>query len=191
MALLSEVQERSWATDKYGDKVLSWKFDWRDDRIMAWINNFANISRKNVMDNVERLSIESDGKDSGRLKRSLFWQTWAASGGDSQVFEARYIYYAKFVELALGRGDTYIQPPDIPHKKWKPISMPDGRKRKARPFVVAEMRSQAQKFATFARKRFSFVGTMFLIYAMGNNKSAAAAYNRAAFWASKRDTFTR
>lgn len=191
MALLNEVQERSWATDKYGDNVLRWKWDWRDARIMAWINNFTKISRENVMENVERLGIESKGEDGGKLKRSLFWKTWAASGGDSQVFEARYIYYSKFVELALGKGNSYIQPPDIPHRKWGPIRMPDGRKRKARPFVVAEMRSQAQKFAAYARKRFSFVGTMFLIYAMGDNKSAAAAYNRAVFWAAKKEGFQR
>jgi len=186
-----DVNERSWATDKYGDNIKRWQWDWRDARIMAWINNFAKISRSNVMANVERLKIESDRKDHGQLKRSLFWKTWAASGGDSQVFEAEYIYYSKYVELALGKGDTYIQPPDIPHKKWGPIRMPDNRKRKARPFVVAEMRSQAQKFAAYARKHFSFVGTMFLIYAMGDNKSAAAAYNRAVFWEAKNEGFQR
>lgn len=197
MALLSEVQERAWATDKYGDNILRWRWDWRDTRIMAWINNFEKISRQNVMANYERLGIgayhdhQKKKKTPHQLKRSLKWRTWAASGGDSQVFEARYIYYAKYVELALGRGDTYIQPPDIPHRQWGPIRMPDGRMRKARPFVVAEMRSQAQKFAAFARKEFSFVGTMFLIYAMGNNKSAAAAYNRAVFWAAKKDTYQR
>jgi len=191
MALLSEVQERSWATDKYGDNVLSWKWDWRDERIMSWINNFEKISRQNVMGNVERLDIRSKGKNSGRLKRSLAWKTWAASGGDSQVFEARYIYYSKFVELALGKGDPYNGPvPEFTHRQWPAIKVPT-RRRKARPFVVTEMRSQAQKFAAFARKRFSFVGTMFLVYAMGDNKAAAAAVNRALFWASKKDTFTR
>lgn len=187
MALVSQTDERSWATDKYGDQVLSWKWSWRDARIMAWINNFTKISRQNVMANVGRL----DMTRSGALKRSLAWKTWAASGGDTQVFEAQYIYYSKFVELALGKGDTYIQPPDIPHKSWGAIRMPDGRKRKAKPFVVAEMRSQAQKFASYARKRFSFVGTMFLIYAMGDNKSAAAAYNRAVFWAAQKEAFHR
>ena len=191
-----DVNERSWATDKYGDQIDRWRWDWRDTRIMSWINNFTKISRANVMENVERLGIgDSHAKKKKAsvhsLRRSLKWKTWAASGGDTQVFEARYIYYSKYLELALGKGDTYIQPPDIPHKRWGPISMPDGRKRKAKPFVVAEMRSQAQKFAAFARKRFSFVGTMFLIYAMGNNKSAEAAYNRAVFWAAKKEMYKR
>ena len=42
MALLSEIQERSWASDRYGDNVLRFRFDWRDTRIMNWINNRFN-----------------------------------------------------------------------------------------------------------------------------------------------------
>ena len=188
MALLSDIKERSWATNKYGEGVDLWTWDWRDDRIMSWINNFEKISRKNTMENIGRL----DMTRTGALKRSMFWSTWAASGGDSQVFEARYLYYAKFVELAVGKNEPFTMlPPDIPNRKWLPIKMQDGRRRRAKPHIVAEMRSQATKFASFARKRFSFVGTMFLIYSMGNNKSAAAAYNRAAFWAAKKDSFKR
>ena len=187
MALLSEVQERSWATDKYGDKVKSFQWDWRDDRIMAWITNFPRIGKENTLANIDRLKL----KNTGRLRRSVFWKTWAASGGDSQVFEARYIYYAKFAELAVGRGEPYNGPvPDIPHRHWGAIPVPT-RKRKGKPHVVAEMRTQAAKFATMARKEFSFVGTIYLIYAMGNNKSTAAAVNRALFWRNKREKFTR
>ncbi len=188
MALISEIQERSWASDKYGDQVLRWKFDWRDTRIMKWINKFEEIARENTMANVERQGIESDRPNSEHmLKRSLWWKTWSISNGDTQVFEARYIYYAKFVELAVGRGDTYNGPvPDIPHPRWKPITVPN-RRRKGRPHVVTEMRTQASKFTAYARKRFTFHGTIYMLYAMGNNKSAAAAYNRALSWALHRD----
>lgn len=184
---VSQIQERAWATDKFGDNVLSWDWDWRDERIMAWINNFPRISKENVLGNVDRLK----AKKTGALRRSLAWKTFAASGGDTQVFTARYLYYAKYVELAVGKNMPFRQlPPDIPHRKWGPIKMPD-RKRMAKPHVVAEMRTQAAKFTTMARKHFSFVGTAFLIFAMGNNKSAAAAYNRAAFWASRKERFSR
>ena len=179
MALLSEAQERSWATDKYGDQVLKWRWDWRDSRIMDWINNFVSISRKNVYASVDRQKI----KKTGALKRSLAWKTWAVSGGDAQVFEARYQYYAKFVELAVGRGEPYDSPvPNIPGRKWKPIPVPT-RSRKGKPHVVTEMRSQAAKFTAFARAQFSFTGTIYMLYAMGNNHSSAAAYNRALQWA--------
>lgn len=179
MALLSEVQERSWASDKYGDQVLKWRFDWRDTRIMEWINNFVRITGENTYGNVER----QRAIKTGRLKRSLAWKTWAASGGDAQVFEARYIYYAKFVELAVGKGDPYNGPvPDIPHKKWQPITVPT-RRRKGKPHVVTEMRSQAAKFTSFARAQFSFTGTIYMIFALGSNRANAAAYNRAVAWA--------
>lgn len=195
MALLSEAQERSWATDKYGDNVLRWKWDWRDTRIMAWINNFVNITRENTIGNVERQNIGAyHTKQKARikktsLKRSLAWKTWAESGGDAQVFEARYIYYAKFVELAVGKGEKYDSPvPDIPHRKWRPIAVP-GRSRKGKPHVVTEMRTQASKFTAFARAQFSFTGTVFMLYAMGGkeNPSIAAAYTRAVFWALRQE----
>lgn len=187
MALISEVQERSWASDKYGDKVKRWEWDWRDDRIMAWINNFTRISRENTEDNIERLGAER----TGAMKRSLWWKTWATSGGDTQVFAAKYLYYSKFVELAVGGKETYDSPvPNIPGPYWSPIPVPT-RKRRGKPFVVTEMRTQATKFAAMARKEFSFVGTMFLVYAMGDNKDAHAAVNRALFWRQRMGKYDR
>ncbi len=179
MALLSDVQERSWASDKYGDNVLRWKFDWRDTRIMRWIDNFEKITSANTFANYNRIITPH----THQLERSLKWRTWAASGGDTQVFEARYIYYAKYVELAVGKGDKYNGPvPAITRPRWDPISVPR-RRRKGRPHVVTEMRTQAQKFTAYARARFAFAGTMYMLYAMGYNKSAAAAYNRVLQWA--------
>lgn len=187
MALLSEVQERGWAKDKYGDNVLRWTFDWRDTRIMEWINNFVRISRENTTQNVNRLITPRTHK----LERSMMWRTWAVSGGDAQIFEARYIYYAKYLELAVGGKEKYNGPvPAIPHKKWNPIPVPT-RKRKGRPHIVTEMRSQAQKFSSFARAQLSFAGTMYMIYAMGSNKSASAAYNRTIQWALEQGRMTR
>ena len=201
MALLSEVQERSWAKDKYGDNVLRFQFDCRDTRIMAWINNFARITRENTLGDVDRQGIGDYDKNRKRrkkvtmhrLRRSLKWRTWAASGGDAQVFEARYIYYAKFVELAVGNKEKYDSPvPDIPHPKWKPITVPT-RKRKGKPHVVTEMRTQASKFTAFARSQFSYAGTMYMLYAMGGKKEPviAEAVNRALFWALRQEKIAR
>ena len=187
MALLSEIQERSWASDRYGDNVLRFRFDWRDTRIMNWINNFTRISRENTMGNVGRVMNEK----TGRLKRSLFWKTWAASGGDSQVFEARYIYYAKYLELAVGGKERYNGPvPEIRQPRWNPIPVPT-RKRKGRPHVVTEMRTQASKFTAYARARFAFAGTIYMLYAMGGDKACAPAVNRALRWALEEGSTTR
>lgn len=164
--------------DRYGDDVLLWEFDWRDDLVRRWIEKLPQIGLQNSRENVKRLDAISKGKNSGRLLRSLAWKTWATSGGDAQVFQARYMYYAKFVELAVGKGDPYNGPvPPIPGKAWKPITVPN-RRRKGKPHVVTEMRTQARKFSTMLRRHFSFVGLTYMAYAMGNNKEAAEAVNR-------------
>lgn len=179
MALISEQIERSWATNQYGEGVKSWEFDWRNTDIIDWINNFEKISGRNTYGNVDRLHAYRKGN----LRRSLAWKTWAMSGGDAQVFDAAFNYYGKFVELAVGGKEKYDSPvPPIPTKRWGPIPVPT-RKRKGKPFVVTEMRSQSAKFTAFASSRFQFAGTAYMIYAMGSNQSAAAAYNRALRWA--------
>lgn len=173
--------------DMYGDSVLLHRWNWHDRRIMAWINNFVKITGSNTLEDVDRQKI----KRTGKLRRSLAWKTWATSGGDEQVFRAQYIYYARFVELAVGWKYKYTSPvPPIPGKKWKPIPVAD-RPYKGRPHVVPEMRSQAKKFASMATRHFSFVGTMFMAYAMGNNASAHAAINRALFWSNRTGNFNR
>lgn len=167
--------------DKYGENLKTFKWDWRDARIVAWINNFASISKRNVYANVDRQKI----KNTGALKRSLAWKTFAVSGGDGQVFSARYIYYSRYIELAVGRRYKYTSPvPPIPGAKWNAIPVAD-RPLKGRPFVVTEMRRQAARFESMARGEFSFVGTVFMAYAMGRNNSAAAAINRALFWSQR------
>lgn len=188
-ALVTQFAERPWANDPYGTQVFRWEWDWHDERIMAWINNFEKISKRDTLANVDRQNI----KRTGQLRRSLAWKTWAASGGDTQVFSARYIYYAKYMELAVGWQNPYNGPvPQITRRNWSPITVPT-RKMKGRPHVVTEMRKQARKFSTYARKHFMFVGTMFMVYAMGGQEepSVRAAVNRALFWAARKERTPR
>ena len=186
--LISEIEGASWLGDKYGDKVLSWHWNWHDDHIMRWINNFPRIARERTMGNVDRVI---SNNSTGQLRRSLYWQTFAASGGDEQVFRARYIYYAKFLELGVGRHNPYNGPvPPIPHKRWKPIPIPT-RKMKGRPHVVAEMRTQAKHFTAYATKYFSFAGLTYMVFAAGDTYEGHQAINRALFWASTRNRVSR
>ena len=179
--------------DPYGDKMRkeggSWHWNWRNDHIMRWINNFVRITRANTLANVGRQDIGV----TGQLKRSLAWKTWATCGGDEQVFRAQYLYYAKFVELALGKRNPYNGPvPDIPGARWQPITVPT-RSRKAKPHVVTEMRRQANRFRVYASNYFQFTGLVSMIYAMGGNDDPAIrnAVNRALFWDSTRGGFQR
>lgn len=164
------AEQATWQMrDPFGDKILLSKFDWRDARMIAWIDKVCEFGWRDSMGNLTRQKVKS----TGALMRSLKWRTWADSGGDRQVWQARYLYYAKFVELALGRKMPFVQlPPDIPGPKWHPIAMPD-RPRRAKPSIPTEMRRQKAKFVTMLEERFSFAGIAMIAYALGpsiNNK---------------------
>lgn len=152
--------------DAYGEMIEAVKFDWRDARVLQWIDKFVEFGQLDSEGNIKRQKV-GDYKGGGALLRSIKWRTWNDSGGNRQVFEARYNYYAKFVELALGRKMPFVElPPAIPQRKWQPIAMPD-RPRKAKPSIPTEMRKQARKFTTMLEDRFSYHGMAILVYALG------------------------
>lgn len=155
--------------DPYGERIKVAKFDWRDEQIMVWIHKFVEFGQRDSRANVARQTDTSKKKKSGHaLERSIYWRTWSSFGGNMQVFEARYLYYAKFMELALGKGFPFRQlPPPIPHKKWGPIAMPD-RPLKARPAIPTEMRRQARKFTTMLEDEFLFHGIAMIAYPFNN-----------------------
>lgn len=149
--------------DPMGEKILISRFDWRDARILAWIDKFTEFGWRDSVGNVSR----QKARQTGALLRSIKWRTWADAGGDRQVWQVRYNYYAKFVELALGRNMPFRQlPPDIPQPRWQPIPMPD-RKRKAKPSIPTEMRRQSAKFVTMLEEKYSFAGIAMMAYALG------------------------
>lgn len=149
--------------DPYGELIEAVKFDWRDRRVMEWIDKFVKFGQMDSEGNINR----QKAKKSGALLRSIKWLTWNDSGGNRQVFEARYNYYAKFVELALGRNMPFkALPPAIEQRKWQPIQMPD-RKRRAKPSIPTEMRKQARKFTTMIEDRYAFHGLALMVYALG------------------------
>ncbi len=151
-------------SDPYGEKILLQKFDWRDERLLAWIDKFVEFAWRDSTGNVQRQrAIRTKS-----LLRSIRWRTWNDCGGDRQVFQVRYNYYSKFVELALGRGNPFIAlPPEITQRKWQPIQMPDGRKRRAKPSIPTELRKQASKFTTMLEQSYSFHGIAMMVYALG------------------------
>lgn len=163
--------------DPFGENILSGTFDWRDERIIDEISRFITFASIDSRRNVRR----QEAIKSGRLLRSIAWKTWSASGGDVQVFHAHYLYYSKFVELALGRGNPYrALPPGIPVRQWAPIRMPD-RKRRAKPSVPTEMRKRARRFTTFVQDHFSYAGIAMMVYSMRTDAPNAAKINRALF----------
>ena len=150
--------------DPYGEKIELVKFDWRDQKVMSLVDKFVEFGKTDSMENITR----QDAVKTRRLLRSIQWRTWNDCGGNRQVFEVKYRYYAKFVELALGKGMPFIGlPPAIAQRKWMPIDMPDGRKRRAKPSIPTELRKQAAKFTTMLEDRYSFYGIAMIVYALG------------------------
>ena len=158
------AEQATWQQrDPFGEKILLSKFDWRDQRMLQWIDKVCEYGWRDSVGNLSR----QKAKQTGALIRSVKWRTWADSGGDRQVWQARYLYYAKYVELALGRKMPFIElPPGIPGPNWQPIPMPD-RPRKAKPSIPTEMRRQKAKFVTMLEERFSFAGIAMIAYALG------------------------
>ena len=151
--------------DPYGERIKVMKFDWRDEQVLAWIQKFVEFGQKDTKGNVVR----QNARRTGALLRSIYWRTWNTSGGDVQVFEARYKYYAKFVELALGKNMPFkALPPGITRRKWDPITMPD-RPRKAKPSIATEMRKQAAKFTTMLEDNFLYHGIAMIVYPFNNS----------------------
>lgn len=178
--------------DPYAEKLLSNKFDWRDERVIEQIHNFVAYGLIDSRANVKRQSqavaarYNKNGKkkkyrSTGQLLRSIAWKTWSESGGDVQVFHAHYLYYEKFLELALGKGDPFTGlPPAIPGKQWKPITVP-GKTRKARPAIPTEMRKRARRFTTYVQEHFSYAGLAMMVYSMSADNVNANVINRSLF----------
>lgn len=178
--------------DPYAEKLLSNRFDWRDKRLLKWIQNFVIFGQRDSKANVARQSAsvserynkngkKKTYKSTGYLLRSIAWKTWSESGGDVQIFHAQYAYYNKFLELAVGKNDPFTQlPPDIPQPKWKPIPVP-GKTRKARPSIPTEMRREARRFITYVQDSFSYAGIAMMVFAIANNKENAESINRGLF----------
>lgn len=164
--------------DPYAERLLSGHFTWRDARVIRRIQAFVARGQADSVANLRRQRV----RRTGALIRSVRWMAWNEAGGDEEVFHAQYLYYAKFVELALGKHNPYIGlPPGIPGAKWQPIQMPDGRRRRARPAIPTEMRKQAGRFTTDIQATFSFSGLAMMIYSMPSTNVNAGRINRLLF----------
>lgn len=163
--------------DPFGEKILSGTFDWRDERIMKAISRFVTFGKIDSTRNARR----QNAVRTGAMLRSIAWKTWSQSGGDEQVFHAHYLYYAKFVELAVGHRYPFTQlPPAIPGPQWQPIRMPD-RPMRAKPMIATEMRKRARRFTTYVQDYFSYAGLAMMFYSMPYDTTQSARINRSLF----------
>lgn len=139
------------------------QFSWNDPMVSGYVKNFFVYLTRDALRNMDRLDIKNR---SGMLRRAIYWKTWRAAGGDVQMFTLMYQRYAKFVELALGKGHELVKIAEIGGPNWRPIPRPDGKPRKAKPFITSELRMQVRKFENMLLSQFAFRGTAYILWGL-------------------------
>ena len=139
------------------------QFSWNDPMVSGYVKNFFVYLTRDALRNMDRLGIKNR---SGMLRRAIYWKTWQAAGGDVQMFTLMYQRYAKFVELALGKGHELVKIAEIGGPGWRPIPRPDGKPRKAKPFITSELRMQVRKFENMLLSQFAFRGTAYILWGL-------------------------
>lgn len=150
-------------------------FNFLNPYVVERVNKFIKWAEEDTTKNFYRLDINrtpgGKGKRfTGELYNTLKWRTWNASGGDVQVFQVVFQYYAKFVELALQRGHKLIEIPPIDRIEWQPIQRPDKKPRRAKPFVSAEMRKQGKKLERDLLRYYAYTGSMYVAFSVRPTK---------------------
>lgn len=146
------------------------RFSWTDRQVAGYVNNFFPLLTKDALRNLDRLNVRNH---SGMLRRAIYWKVWGAANGDVKFFTLMYQRYAKFVELALGKNHELVQIAQIGGPQWGPISRPDRKKRKAKPFITSEMRMQIRKFENMLVAQFAFRGTAYILWGLQDQDAAA------------------
>ncbi len=156
--------------DNLPPEQLLTQFSWNDPIVAGYVNNFFILLTKDALRNMDRLGIENR---SGQLRRRIYWKVWSAAGGDVKMFTLMYQRYAKFVELALGKGHELVQIAQIGGPRWRPIPRPDNKPRKAKPFITSEIRMQVRKFENMLLAQFAFRGTAYILWGLQDKNAAA------------------
>ncbi len=161
----------SWRREnKVYEQIIS-VFNFLNPLVIERVNKFIQWAEEDTQKNFARLDINTrpGGKGkrfTGELYNGLKWKTWNASGGDVQVFQVVFAYYAKFVELALQRNHKLIEIPPIDRREWQPIPRPDNKPRRAKPFVSAEMRKQGRRLERDLLRYYAYTGSMYVAYSV-------------------------
>jgi len=142
-------------------------FSWSDPIVAGYVKNFFPLLVGDARRNMDRLGIGV----TGQLRRAIYWKTWRASGGDVQMFTLIFQRYAKFVELALGKGHEFVPIEAIGGPRWKPIKRPDNKPRRAKPFIASELRMQVRKFTNMLISQFAYRGTGYVLWGLSDSNN--------------------
>lgn len=146
--------------------------DFGNPKVDDIFHYFAKDTTERILGNFDRINISSPHnkkgrKSSGNLYRSIFWRVFNAAGGDSAMITFYFQNYAAFVETGTGNGVRYSALPQL--TKLEALSRP-GTKRKAKPFLLSEIRFHARLTLDRLAERYAYTGGLYIIRGMSDDK---------------------
>lgn len=78
------------------------------------------------------------------------------AGGNKALVTFFYQNYGRFVEIAVQREMPYVELPEMPG--MVPVARPDGKPRKAKPFLHSEIRHRINQTLTRLGKMYAYAG---------------------------------
>ena len=95
-------------------------------------------------------------RNQGVLERSIHETIVNNSGGNSALVRFFYVNYARFVEIGVQKDMPYVALP--PMDGMDAVARPDGKPRKAKPFMHSEIRRSIMKTITRIGKVYTYAG---------------------------------
>lgn len=122
----------------------------------------ARVTQR-ILSNFDRLGINKEKRKgySGDLYRNVWWTVHNASGGNAALIKFYFMHYAGYVQTGTGRGAPRIDLPQM--SRMAPIPRPDGKKRKAKPFLRSELRIHLRWLSDRLFQEYRFGGTLYIV----------------------------
>ena len=130
------------------------------------LNHWGARVTKRILSNFDRLDINKTAGGKGKgytgdLYRSIWWTVHNASGGNQALIEFYFMSYAPYVQTGTGRGAPRTKLP--PMTRMESIDRPDGSKRKAKPFLMSELRYHLRWLADRLFQQYQYGGSLYVV----------------------------
>lgn len=151
------------------DPLKDGKVSFDSKKIRKILYYFMLDTHNKLMANMSEMSISPHNPnatwpDQGVMERSIHETIVNNSGGNSALVRFFYVNYAKFVEIGVQKDMPYVALP--PMQGIEPVERPDGKPRKAKPFLHSEIRRRVERTITRIGKVYIYAGAASMFYAV-------------------------
>jgi hypothetical protein len=123
--------------------------------------------------NAKNASRKGNNRSSGEAYDKLYWNVYMAANGNQFKIDYFYKYYLNFVDMGVGRGQSYNQVShgtpasnDARYRKW------DGAgDRQSRPAVSMEFNYQISRLFRYYAQHYAIEGMLTIVHALGDDDS--------------------